>query len=102
MSDLKKEAVSMHRAATGLRGVEHHTAQPLREFRAASHDLGALGALGSLTHAKSQVREGMDTLVKLTGQLGEEWAAQATFMGDVSAAFDLLDLLLAAARHEKG
>ncbi|MDQ0935259.1 hypothetical protein [Streptomyces turgidiscabies] len=45
----------------------------------------------------------MTTLSKLTRQLEEEWEAQAKLIGDVSDAFDLLDLLLAAqARAKKG
>jgi hypothetical protein len=101
VSDLKKEATSMHKAASGLRGVGHHTAKPLQEFRAQSHDLGALGALGSLLGAKGEIEKGMTTLVKLTKQLEEEWEAEAKLMGDVSAAFDLLDVLIAAAAQEK-
>ncbi|WP_106964540.1 hypothetical protein [Streptomyces sp. HGB0020] len=101
MPDLKKEATSMHKAASGLRGVGHHTAKPLQEFRAQSHDLGALGALGSLLGAKGEIEKGMTTLVKLTKALEEEWEAEAKLMGDVSAAFDLLDVLIAAAVQEK-
>ncbi|MEW2120453.1 hypothetical protein AB0945_35860 [Streptomyces sp. NPDC005474] len=103
MSDLKKEATSMHKAASGLRTVGQHTAKPLQDFTAASCDLGALGALGSLLGAKGEIEKGMTTLSKLTRQLEEEWEAQAKLIGDVSDAFDLLDLLLAAqARAKKG
>lgn len=101
MSDLKKEATSMHKAASGLRGVGHHTAKPLQEFRAQSHDLGALGALGSLLGAKGEIEKGMTTLVRLTKQLDEEWEAEAKLIGTVSTAFDLLDVLIAAAAQEK-
>ena len=93
----------MHKAASGLRGVGHHTAKPLQQFEAQSHDLGALGSLGSLLGAKSEIEKGMTTLVKLTKQLDEEWEAEAKLMGDVSDAFDLLDVLIAAkAQAEKG
>ncbi|MFJ3665537.1 hypothetical protein ACIPSE_03675 [Streptomyces sp. NPDC090106] len=105
MSDLGKDAVSMRKAATGLRAVGHHTAKPLREFRTQSHDLGALGALGSLLGAKSEIEEGMTTLAELTKQLDGEWEAQAKLIGEISDAFDLLDVLLAAqaqARAKKG
>ncbi|MFE2061626.1 MULTISPECIES: hypothetical protein [Streptomyces] len=103
MSDLKKEAASMHKAASGLRGVGHHTATPLQQFRAQSHDLGALGALGSLLSATGEIREGMTTLARLTQQLDEEWEAEAKLIGEVSDAFDLLDVLIAAAAQgEKG
>ncbi|MGW2958254.1 hypothetical protein ACWDGI_07165 [Streptomyces sp. NPDC001220] len=103
MSDLKKEAASMHKAASGLRGVGHHTAKPLQQFEAQSHDLGALGALGSLLGAKGEIEQGMTTLAKLTKQLGEEWDAEAKLIGEVSDAFDLLDVLIAAAAQgEKG
>lgn len=103
MSDLKKEAASMHKAASGLRGVGHHTAKPLQQFRAQSHDLDALGALGSLLSATGEIREGMTTLARLTQQLGEEWEAEAKLIGEVSDAFDLLDVLIAAAAQgEKG
>ncbi|MEV5102961.1 hypothetical protein ACFQ7G_23900 [Streptomyces massasporeus] len=103
MADLGKEAASMHKAASGLRKVGHHTTKPLQEFTAASHDLDALGALGSLLGAKSEIEEGMTTLAKLTRQLDEEWEAEAKLIGEISDALDLLDLLLAAAaRAEKG
>ncbi|MEV6765252.1 hypothetical protein AB0N16_32345 [Streptomyces sp. NPDC051105] len=93
----------MHKAATGLRGVGHHTAKPLQQFEAQSHDLGALGALGSLLGAKGEIEQGMATLAKLTRQLGEEWDAEAKLIGEVSDAFDLLDVLIAAAAQgEKG
>ncbi|MER7836818.1 hypothetical protein ABTY98_13105 [Streptomyces sp. NPDC096040] len=101
MSDLKKEAASMHKAASGLRGVGQHTAKPLQQFEAQSHDLGALGALGSLLGAKGEIEQGMATLVKLTKQLDEEWEAEAKLIGEVSDAFDLLDVLIAAAAQEK-
>jgi hypothetical protein len=96
VSDLKKEAASLHKAASGLRRVGHHTAKPLQAFKAASHDLSALGALGSLLGAKEDIEEGMTTLTKLTAQLDDEWEAEAKLMGEVSDAFDLLDILLAA------
>ncbi|MFJ5640774.1 hypothetical protein [Streptomyces sp. NPDC093223] len=32
MSDLKKEAASLHAAASGMRALGHHTAKPLHEF----------------------------------------------------------------------
>ncbi|MDI3097666.1 MULTISPECIES: hypothetical protein [Streptomyces] len=103
MADLAKEAASLHKAAKGLRAVGRHTAKPLQEFESASHDLSALGALGALLGAKDDIQEGMTTLAKLTEQLNEEWETEAKFMGDVSDAFDLLDVLLtAAARAEKG
>ena len=87
----------MHKAASGLRGVGHHTAKPLQQFEAQCHDLDALGALGSLLGAKSEIEKGMTTLVKLAKQLDEEWEAEAKLIGEVSTAFDLLDVLIAAA-----
>ncbi|EST30567.1 hypothetical protein [Streptomyces roseochromogenus] len=102
MSDLKKQASSMHKAASGLRGVGQHTAKPLAEFSAQQHDLKALGALGSLLGAKSEIEKGMATLSKLTKQLEQEWESEAKFIGEVSDAFDLLDVLLAAAQGKKG
>ncbi|MEU2777293.1 hypothetical protein ABZ646_31445 [Streptomyces sp. NPDC007162] len=103
MSDLKKEAASMHKAASGLRGVGQHTAKPLQQFQAQSHDLGALGALGSLLSATGEIREGMTTLARLAEQLDEEWEAEAKLIGEVSDAFDLLDVLIAAAAQgDKG
>ncbi|MFI1563975.1 hypothetical protein ACH4ZX_13110 [Streptomyces sp. NPDC020490] len=101
MSDLKKTATSMHKAATGLRHVGHHTAKPLQEFKAQSHDLGALGALGSLLSATDEIRKGMTTLTRLTKALEEEWEAEAKLIGEVSDAFDLLDVLIAATAQEK-
>ncbi|PPS71847.1 MULTISPECIES: hypothetical protein [Streptomyces] len=91
----------MNKAASGLRHVGHHTAKPLQEFKAQSHDLSALGALGSLLSATEEIREGMATLAKLTGQLEDEWEAEAKLLGEISDAFDLLDLLLAAAARAK-
>ena len=79
----------------------HHTTKPLQEFKAESHDLGALGKLGSLLGATEDIREGMTTLAKLTKQLDEEWEAEAKLLGEVCDAFDLLDLLLAAAARAK-
>jgi hypothetical protein len=103
VSDLTKDAASLHKAARGLRAVGHHTAKPLQAFKAESHDLSALGALGSLLSATEEIREGMTTLAKLTRDLEEEWETEAKFIGDVSDAFDLLDILLtAAARAKKG
>jgi hypothetical protein len=93
----------MHKAASGLRGVGQHTAKPLQQFDAQSHDLDALGALGSLLGAKSEIQQGMTTLVKLTKQLQDEWEAEAKLIGEVSDAFDLLDVLIAAeAQGKKG
>ncbi|MET7457363.1 hypothetical protein ABZT03_36970 [Streptomyces sp. NPDC005574] len=94
MSDLKKEAASLHGAASGSLGVGHHTAKPSRQSEAQSDDLGALGSCGSLLSATGETGEGM---TKLTGQLTEEWEAEAKLIGEVSDAFDLLDVLLAAA-----
>lgn len=91
----------MHKAASGLRKVGHHTAKPLQEFKAESHDLSALGALGDLLSATNEIREGMTTLAKLTKQLDEEWEDEAKLLGEVSDAFDLLDVLLAAAAQAK-
>ena len=105
MSDLSKESASLKKAASGLRKVDHHTAKPLQEFKAKAHDLDALGALGSLLGAKTEIEEGMTTLAKLSRQLDEEWEAEAKLLGEVCDAFDLLDILLAAqaqARAKKG
>ncbi|MET8182217.1 hypothetical protein [Streptomyces sp. NPDC005336] len=43
----------------------------------------------------------MTTLTKLTKQLDEEWEAEAKLIGEVSDAFDLLDVLIAASAQEK-
>ncbi|MDH6214203.1 hypothetical protein [Streptomyces pseudovenezuelae] len=103
MSDLKKQATSMHKAASGLRAVGHHTAKPLQEFKAQSDDLSALGALGSLLSATDEIREGMTTLAKLAKDLDQEWQAEAELIVEVSDAFDLLDVLIAAeAQAKKG
>ncbi|MET8011466.1 hypothetical protein ABZU86_10345 [Streptomyces sp. NPDC005271] len=103
MSDLKKEAESLGTASSALRKVSHHTAKPLQDFKAASHDLSALGALGPLLSATEDIHDGMHTLAKLTHALDREWRAEAKLMGVVSDAFDLLDVLLAAgAQGKKG
>ncbi|WP_179120248.1 hypothetical protein [Streptomyces tsukubensis] len=41
MSDLKKDALSLHRAATALGKMDDHTRKPLHAFKAAAHDLTA-------------------------------------------------------------
>ncbi|CAM5377151.1 hypothetical protein SVIOM342S_06657 [Streptomyces violaceorubidus] len=43
----------------------------------------------------------MTTLAELTKQLDEEWETEAKFLGDVSDAFDLLEVLLTAAAQAK-
>ncbi|EFL34120.1 predicted protein [Streptomyces viridochromogenes DSM 40736] len=49
------------------------------------------------------IQDGMTTLAKLTKQLDEEWEAEAKLIGEISDAFDLVDILLAAqARAKKG
>ncbi|MFJ6833633.1 hypothetical protein [Streptomyces sp. NPDC091209] len=101
VSDLKKEAESLDRAATALRKVPHRTAKPLHAFKEESNDLGALGTLGSLLGATDDIRDGMHTLARLTHVLEEEWQAEAKLMGEVSDAFDVLDVLLAAATRGK-
>ncbi|MFJ5290648.1 hypothetical protein [Streptomyces sp. NPDC088348] len=101
MSDLKKESVSLHKAAAKLAKVSHHTAKPIVEFTAASKDLSAFGAPGSLMSITGDIHDGMETLAKLTKGLDEEWKGEAKFLGDVSDAFDLLDALLAAAAPKK-
>ncbi|WP_399926911.1 hypothetical protein [Streptomyces kanamyceticus] len=103
MSDLKKDAESLHKAASALAKAEEHTRKPLHDFKAASHDLSAFGVLGALMSAKDDIQDGMDTIAKLTKDLHKEWEAEAKFMDDVSDAFDVLDVLLsAAARAKKG
>jgi hypothetical protein len=94
VADLEKEAVSMAKAASSLRRAPHHTAKPLRDFTNASHDLSALGALGSLLSATDEIGHGMHTISELTSALEEEWQAEAKLIGEVSEAFDLLDVLL--------
>lgn len=91
----------MHTAASGLRTVGHHTSKPLAAFKEQQGDLKALGALGSLLGAKDEIEKGMTTISKLTKQLEDEWEAEAKLIGDVSDAFDLLDILLAAAARAK-
>ncbi|MFF8943008.1 hypothetical protein ACF1A5_12205 [Streptomyces sp. NPDC014864] len=97
MSDLKKEAVSMHKTASGLRRVGQHTAKPLQQFHAQSHDLGALGALLSAT---GEIREGMTMLAK-PAKPGQEWEAEAEPIAEVSEGVDPLDVLIAAAAQAK-
>ncbi|MFI0964932.1 hypothetical protein ACH4S8_26575 [Streptomyces sp. NPDC021080] len=47
--------------------------------------------------AKSEMAKGVTTLARLTRDLNEEWQTEATFAGEVSDAFDLPDVLPAAA-----
>ncbi|MEV0114566.1 hypothetical protein AB0H77_15130 [Streptomyces sp. NPDC050844] len=74
----------------------------MSDFKAASHDLSALGALGALMSATDDVREGMETLSGLAKDLVGEWRDEAKLMTDLSDAFDALDLLLEAAQAKKG
>ncbi|MFH8294203.1 hypothetical protein [Streptomyces sp. NPDC018059] len=101
MPDLKKDAESLHKAASALAKAEDHTRKPLHDFKAASHDLSAFGVLGALMSAKDDIQDGMDTIAKLTKDLHKEWEAEAKFMDDVSDAFDVLDVLLSAAARAK-
>ncbi|MEV8014849.1 hypothetical protein AB0O76_00495 [Streptomyces sp. NPDC086554] len=101
MSDLGKDSESIAKAAPLLRKAPHHIAKPLSDFKAASHDLSALGALGALMSATDDVREGMDTLSKLAKDLVGEWHGEAKLMTDLSEAFDVLDLMIEAATRGK-
>ncbi|MFF1381809.1 hypothetical protein [Streptomyces sp. NPDC058308] len=103
MGDLGKDSESIAKAAPLLRKSPHHIAKPLQDFKAASHDLSALGALGALMSATDDVREGMEELAQAAEQLSGAWRDEAKLMTDLSEAFDLLDLLLeAAAQGKKG
>jgi uncharacterized protein YukE len=91
VSDLKKEATSLYKAASGLRAVGHHTAKPLQEFKAASHDLSALGALGSLLGAKDEILEFLgitDPAVDPDGarEIARKWRHLATGLDDAAEA----------------
>ncbi|MGW7275472.1 hypothetical protein [Streptomyces sp. Je 1-332] len=97
MGDLGKESASIAKAAPLLRKAPHHIAKPLHDFKAESHDLSALGALGALMSATDDVREGMETLSDLAKDLADEWEAEAKLMTDLSEAFDALDVLIEAA-----
>ncbi|MEV8016800.1 hypothetical protein AB0O76_10720 [Streptomyces sp. NPDC086554] len=102
MGDLGKDSESIAKAAPLLRRAPHHIAKPLHDFKAASHDLSALGALGALMSATDDVREGMETLSELAKDLVGEWHDEAKLMTDLSEAFDVLDLMIeAATRGEK-
>lgn len=101
MSDLKKEAESLHKAASAPGKVGHHTTKPLHDFKEASHDLSALGVLGSLIGVAVNSRERTGALAEVAHVLDEE-QAEAKLLGDVPDAFDLLDIMLpAAARARK-
>lgn len=101
MGDLGKDSESIAKAAPLLRRAPHHIAKPLHDFKAESHDLSALGALGALTSATDDVREGMETLSELAKDLVDEWHSEAKLMTDLSEAFDALDVLLEAALRAK-
>ncbi|MFF3645364.1 hypothetical protein [Streptomyces sp. NPDC002564] len=101
MGDLGKDSESIANAAPLLRKAPHHIAKPLHDFRTASHDLSALGALGALMSATDDVREGMETLAEVAGDLVDEWHGEAKLMTDLSEAFDVLDVLLEAAARGK-
>ncbi|MEH0421096.1 hypothetical protein [Streptomyces sp. B21-083] len=97
-----KDSESIATAAPLLRKAPHHIAKPLHDFKTASQDLSALGALGALMSATDDVREGMETLAEVAKDLVEEWQGEAKLMTDLSEAFDVLDVLLeAAARGRK-
>ena len=67
---------------------------PLKDFRAASHDLSAFGALGALLKATGQIREGMTQLSGIVVSLGEEYDAEGKAMQDVAKVFDEVDTAL--------
>ncbi|WP_306334625.1 hypothetical protein [Streptomyces sp. KL118A] len=101
MGDLGKDSESIAKAAPLLRRAPHHIAKPLHDFKGASHDLSALGALGALMSATDDVREGMETLAEVAEDLVDEWHGEAKLMTDLSEAFDVLDVLLEAAARGK-
>jgi hypothetical protein len=69
-------------------------AKPLSDFKSASNDLSAFGALGSLLSATGQIREGMDQLTSIVSSLHGEWQAEGKAMGDVGTVLDQVDEML--------
>lgn len=95
MADLKTEGASLEAGSSKMRRAPDHLAQPLSAFRAASHDLSALGVLGSLLGAQGKIREGMDDLVKIVDALGAEYGRQAAGLHEVGEVLTEVDTLLA-------
>jgi hypothetical protein len=84
-------------AASGMSHASDPLTGPLREFTAASQDLSAFGALGSLLKATGEIRDGMTQLSKIVGSLGAEYDAESTGLGDVAKVFDEVDVALSRA-----
>ena len=94
MADLKTEAASLDRAASRMSHVPCELHGPLGDFRSASHDLSAFGALGSLLKATGEIREGMTQLTSVVQALHDEWQDEAEGLGDVGKVLDEVDRLL--------
>lgn len=101
MADLKVEAVSLRKSAGKLRRAPQHVTHPLKEFTAASKDLSAFGALGTLLGAKGDVQDGMNRISGLVEKLEQEWHQEAKGLKDVGKALDELDERLQKANPKK-
>ncbi|MBV9023204.1 MAG: hypothetical protein JO362_05275 [Streptomycetaceae bacterium] len=94
MADLKTESASLSGGASKMSRASDPLAQPLSDFKGASNDLSAFGALGSLLSATGQIREGMDQLTLIVKALHGEWQAQGKAMEDVGKVLDQVDEML--------
>ncbi len=94
MADLKTEADSLSKAAARMLHAADPSVHPLSEFKAASHDLSAFGALGSLLKATGEIRDEMHQLSDVVRALQDEWHAEGKAIGDVGKVLDEVDRLL--------
>ena len=97
MADLRTEGASLEAAASGMSRVSDPLTGPLREFTAASHDLSAFGALGSLLKATGEIKDGMTQLSSIVGSLGAEYDAEGVGLRDVAKVFAEVDAELTKA-----
>ncbi|MFE1338201.1 contact-dependent growth inhibition system immunity protein [Streptomyces sp. NPDC058733] len=74
MSDLKKEATSLHTAASGLRGTGHHTAKPLQEGSSTGRAAGVPREEATMTRSVDRTK----SLEQLDGERWGEPPADAT------------------------
>ncbi|MCQ4083998.1 hypothetical protein NGB36_26275 [Streptomyces sp. RB6PN25] len=91
MADLKTESASLSSGSSKMSHASDPLVQPLGDFKNASNDLSAFGALGSLLSATGQIRDGMDQLTSIVTALHGEWQAEAKAIGDVGKVLDQVD-----------
>jgi hypothetical protein len=95
VADLKTEGESLTRGSAKMTAAARPLEAPLKQFSAASHDLSAFGALGSLLKATGEIQHGMTQLSGVVSALGAEYEAEGRAMKDVGTVFGQVDAMLA-------